>query len=101
MKQVHRCCPSSPSTCGSEALKSVREEAQKWLKGMNVAEDDDRALDLTESFKNVNAPDIACAVSRICSTTSKGTDLVQASQQLLWHLNATQGLGLWYPFWSP
>ena len=42
-------------------------------------------------------PDIAFAVSRICSATSRAPKwAAQTAYQLIRHLNATQGLGLWY-----
>ena len=42
-------------------------------------------------------PDIAYAVSRIWSATSRAPKwAVQTAYQLIRHLNATQGLGLWY-----
>ena len=60
--------PQATSSCGSEGLqevqagagsdtlKNVLEEAQKLLKGMNLGEDgDERAMDLTESLKKLNA----------------------------------------------
>ena len=42
-------------------------------------------------------PDIAYVVSRICSATSRAPKwAIQTAYQLIRHLNATQGLGLWY-----
>ena len=45
-----------PNGVGSDALKNVLEEAQRLLKGMNASDDgDERAMDLTESLKKLNA----------------------------------------------
>ena len=41
-------------------------------------------------------PDIAYVVSRICSAASRAPSWAIKTHQLIRHLNATQGLGLWY-----
>ena len=102
--------------CGMELSRTEQGDffANQWLCSaqlMKEAQEPEDELDRTPTqvreaqqlggellwLATKTRPDIAYVVSRICSATSRAPkSAVQTAYQLIRHLNATQGLGLWY-----